>query len=130
MQTAKERVAREEGQKWNSWISAGTSLIGAFLGRRRTRMTTVARGVGYASQQVSDVKRAEQALELLEEEKRGLEDALRDDLDALMKEYDTENIELELTEIPPRKGDLKVEDPMIVWTPWQVDSSGIASPLY
>jgi hypothetical protein len=130
VQTAKERVEREEGQKWTSWISAGTSLIGAFLGGRRTRMTTVARGVGYASQQGSDVKRAEESLQLLEDERQELEDALRDDLEALSEEYDTERIDLEMTEIPPRKSDLKVEDPIIVWTPWQVDASGIASPLY
>jgi hypothetical protein len=93
-------------------------------------MSTVARGVGSASQQGSDVKRAEAALQLLEEDREELQRALEDDLDTLKDEYDTDRIKLEPMEIPPRKSDLKVEDPIIVWTPWQVDSSGIATPLY
>ncbi len=93
-------------------------------------MSTVARGVGYASQQGGDVKRAEQAFELLEDDREELKDDLEKDLEALQEEYRTDEMELESTEIPPRKGDLKVEDLMIVWSPWQIDSSGIASPLY
>ncbi len=59
-----------------------------------------------------------------------LKEALDEDLDELSKEYDTSRIELDETEIPPRKSDLKVDDPVILWQPWQVDSSGIASKLY
>lgn len=129
-QTAIDRVEREEGQKWTSWISAGTSLLGAFLGGRRTRISTVARGVGYATQQGGDVKRAEEMVAIIEGEMQELEDALKEDIDALNDEYDTDEIELDETEIPPRKSDLKVETPVIVWLPYQVDSSGIASPLY
>ncbi len=133
MQTAAEKIEREKSQSRTSMISVASSiagaLLGGFLGGRRTGMTTVARGVGYASQQGGDVKRAQQGLELLEDERKELKDALEADLEALQEEYATDDLELEATEIPPRKGDLKVEDLMIVWTPWQVDSAGIASPL-
>ncbi len=132
--TAEGRLEREKSQSRTSMISAASSiagaLLGGFLGGRRTGVTTVARGVGYATQQGGDVKRAEEAVRLLEEDKQELNDALQDDLDALNDEYDADKIELDSTEIPPRKSDLKVNDPIIVWTPWQVDSSGIASPLY
>ena len=48
-----------------------------------------------------------------------------------MKErFDDKNLELESLEVPPRKSDLKAEDVIIVWTPWQVDQDGIASPLF
>lgn len=134
MQTAEQRVEREKSQSRTSMISAASSiasaLLGGFLGGRRTGMSTVARGVGYATQQGGDVKRAEEALELLEDDREDLEDALEDDLDALKEKYDTDKMELEVTEIRPRKGDLKVDDVMVVWTPWQIDSSGIASPLF
>jgi hypothetical protein len=134
MQTATERVEREKSQSRTSMISAVSSiagaLLGGFLGGRRTGMTTVARGVGYASQQGGDVKRAEAALQLLDDDRKELKEDLEEDLEALQKEYQTDDLELESTEIPPRKGDLKVADLIIVWTPWQVDSAGIASPLY
>ncbi len=59
-----------------------------------------------------------------------LKDALDEDLDELNDQYDASKLELDETQIRPRKSDLKVDDPMILWQPWQVDSSGIASPLY
>jgi hypothetical protein len=134
MQTAEARVDREKAQSRTSMISAGSSLVGAllggFLGGRRTRVSTVARGVGYASQQGSDVRRAEEALDLLKDDVQKLEDDLRDDLDQLNKEYDSDRIELEVTEVPPRKSDLQVEDPLVLWLPFQVGQLGIESPLY
>jgi hypothetical protein len=134
VQTAEARVARERGQSRTSMISAGSSVLGAllggFLGGRRTRVSTAARGVGYAAQQGEDVRQAEQALRLLEDDKESLNEELGNDLDALQNQYNIDEIELDPIEIPPRKSDLKVQDPMIVWMPWQVDSSGIAKPLY
>ncbi len=59
MRKAQERVERERDQSRTSWISAIVSgagaVLGGFLGGRRTGMTTVARGVGYASRQEGDV---------------------------------------------------------------------------
>lgn len=134
MHAAQDRIEREKMQSRSSWISAGSAALGAvlggFLGGRRTGVTTVARGVGYASQQGADVRRAEQAFEILLEEMDELKESLNHDLDALNEQYNTDKIKLEATEIPPRKSDLKVEDPVIVWQPWQIDSSGIASKLY
>jgi hypothetical protein len=134
MRRAQERVERERSQSRTSWISAGTAALGAvlggFLGGRRTGMTTVARGVGYASQQGSDVRRAEEALGALAADMQALNESLNEDLDQLNDEYDASKIELEETEIPPRKSDLNAEDPLILWQPWQVDSTGIATPLF
>ena len=38
----------------------------------------------------------------------------------------------ELTEVPvaPRKSDIAVEHLALAWTPWRVDSTGIAEPLF
>lgn len=134
IRTAEDRVERERGQSRTSMVTAGAKLAGAllggFLGGRRTRMSTVARSASYASQQQGDVDRALRALSVLEEDRDKLDKALKDDLEQLRRAYDINRIELEATEIPPRKSDLSVEDPLILWTPWQVDESGIASPLY
>jgi hypothetical protein len=134
IRTAEDRVARETAQyenaKRSSWISVGSTIMGAFLGGRRSSVGTAARGFGRASQQKDDIGRAENSLEALQDEMADMERELRDELDDLTREYDVDNIELEAIEIPPRKSDLKAEDTMIVWTPWQVDSSGIATPLF
>jgi hypothetical protein len=134
IRTAEQRVQREESQyreaQRSTMVSLGSSILGAFFGGRRSGMTTAARGVGRASKQRDDVIRAEGALEALHEDIRSLEDELKVDLDALAIEWGIDRIELKPIEIPPRKSDLKTKDVVLLWTPWQVDSSGIATPLF
>ncbi len=89
IQKAQDRVEREKMQSRTSLITAGSSILGAvlggFLGGRRTGVSTIARGVGNASQQGSDVYRAERALGLLEEDQDELRESLEQDLAALKK---------------------------------------------
>jgi DNA helicase HerA-like ATPase len=131
---ADARIDRERMQSRTSWISAGSSvlgsLLGGFLGGRRAGVSTIARGIGHATQQDSDVRLAEQAHQQLVTELRELEQSLSADLEKLHREYDIHRIELEAIEIAPRKGDLKVEEVRIVWQPWQIDATGIATPLF
>ncbi|NND98689.1 MAG: ATP-binding protein, partial [Pirellulaceae bacterium] len=132
--SAEDRVEREEAQyeqaKRSSWISVGSTLMGALLGGRRSGIGTAARGFGRASQQKGDIERAAESLELLQDDMREMERELRDEIDELTEQYESEKLELEPIEIPPRKSDLKAEDVMIVWTPWQIDDDGIATPLF
>ncbi len=134
IRTAEDRVGRETSQydqaKWSTVLSVGSSLLGAFMGGRRGGVMTAARGVGRASQQRDDVQRAERAVEQLRDDHRDLNHELADQLAELGDRYDINNVELSTTDIPPRKSDLKVCDVALVWTPWQVDDAGIASPLY
>ncbi|TWU08253.1 ATP-binding protein [Stieleria varia] len=134
MRTAEDRIEREEAQygqaKWSSLVTVGSSILGAFMGGRRSGVATAARGIGRATQQKDDIRRAEEALEMLQSDREELEAELARDIDDLGKRFDIDLVKLETTEIPPRKSDLKTEDPFILWTPWQVDSSGIASPLF
>jgi hypothetical protein len=134
IRTAEGRVVRERGQSRTSMISAGSSilsvLLGGFLGGRRTKMSTAARGVGYATQQSEDVRIAEAALEDLESQRKQMETDLQRDLQLLEEKYDTGQIELEPKQIPPRKSDLNVSKPLILWMPWQLDAAGAAQPLF
>ena len=59
-----------------------------------------------------------------------MERELHDEIEELASEFDVDNLKLDSMEIPPRKSDLKAEDVVIVWTPWQIDEDGIASPLF
>ena len=105
------------------------ALLGGFLGGRRTSVSTAAKGLGYASQQSSDVARAERSLQLLDKDKQNLHRELTQDLDDLQRKYDINQIQLEPQEIPPRKSDLKVDTPSILWRPWQIEADGTESPL-
>lgn len=140
MRTAADRLEREKSQydqaKLSSILSFGSSILGAFMGRKMasrtnvSKISTAARGASRAAQQHSDVGRAEDALARLQMDLEDLEGELREDIDELGNKFDLHQIELDEIVIAPRKGDLKVGDPSIVWTPWQVDSVGIASPLF
>ncbi|MEM9828929.1 MAG: ATP-binding protein, partial [Planctomycetota bacterium] len=140
IRAAQDRVAREEDQyeqaKLSSIISIGSSLLGAFMGRKvasRTNvnsMSTAARAGGRAMQQKSDIGRAEDQLRDLAIEQTELNARLREEIDELSEKYAIENLELETTTIAPRKSDLKVQDVQLLWTPWAIDPSGIATPLF
>ncbi|KAA5540071.1 ATP-binding protein [Roseiconus nitratireducens] len=134
IRTAEDRVRREESQydqaRWSTLVSVGSSILGAFVGGRRGGVATAARGVGRASQQRDDVLRAEQAVELLRDDLRELEHDLQNEIRELAESCDIDHIELESTDIAPRKSDLKTDDIAVLWTPWQVDDAGIAIPLF
>jgi len=133
IRTAQGRLEREKNQSRTSMISAGSSVLGAllggFMGGRRTSVSTAARGVGYASQQSSDVRQAERTLQLLDVDKKQLHQELEHDLEELRVKYDINKIELEPFTIPPRKSDIKAKTPIILWRPWQIEPDGTESPL-
>ncbi|TWT82153.1 AAA-like domain protein [Planctomycetes bacterium CA13] len=140
LQSAKARVAVEEDQyeqaKLSTVVSFGASILGAFLGRKlasRTnvsKVSTAARGAGRAVQQRGDIARAEETLRSLAVEMTQLDEELQSEIAVLGEKYDVKTWELDTTVIAPRKSDLKVTGPIILWTPWQVDSTGIATPIF
>lgn len=140
IQTAQDRVDREAEQynqaKMSSLISVGASILGAFMGNKvasRTnvsKVSTAARSASRAAQQKADVTRAEESLKQYAMDMQDLDAELQEELEELGKKFRVEDWELDTTVIPPRKSDLKVTDPAILWTPWQVDGTGIATPMY
>ncbi len=138
--SAQERVDREAEQydqaKMSSMISVGASILGAFMGKKiasRTnvsKVSTAARSASRTAQQRSDVVRAEESLKQYAMDMQNLDAELNEDLQILGKKYRVDDWELEALEISLRKSDLKVSQPAILWTPWQIDENGIATPLY
>jgi len=126
MVTARQRIDRETEQyeaAQRSWlVSVGSSVLGAFMGRKwasRTnvsRISTAARGASRAAQQKTDIARAEEAFQQLEQEREELEEELLQEIDQLGDRWDVTQIELEAVVIRPRKSDLKVGPPRILWT--------------
>ncbi|MFT5322416.1 MAG: hypothetical protein ACI8P0_000251 [Planctomycetaceae bacterium] len=137
---AEQRGDVEKGQAQSATMSAalswGTSLVGAFLGRK-TVSATSARALGSsmrstsrASQQRGDIKRAEDNAAALAEELVELEREFEDAVDELKDSLTLEELELTTKEITPRKSDIMVNEIALIWLPWSVDSSGFAEPAY
>ncbi len=135
IRTAEDRVSREKDQFKQATVSSGISfvstLFNAFMGNKIARRTsTTVRGATRAAQQHGDIARAEQALGQLQADYAEIEAELRADMAALATDFDVQNLELETTVVAPRKSDLKIQDVELVWTPWQIDTHGMAERLF
>lgn len=140
IRTAEERVAREQSQAkqatLSSAISIGSSLLGALFGRKlasRTnvsKVSTSARSMGRASQQREDVDRAKERLEELHQELAELESKCEDEIAGLEERWTVDNLELDSSEIQPRKSDIEVAPIQLVWTPWRLSDDGFAEPAF
>jgi Skp family chaperone for outer membrane proteins len=103
-------------------MSAGTTLLSAFLGRKvtRTAMGNAARSVrGFdrATKQGRDVDRAEESLEALRARRADLEGALAADIAALEAKLDPLSELLTTLTVRPRKSDVEVTSMIVLWRP-------------
>ncbi|QEG40304.1 AAA-like domain protein [Roseimaritima ulvae] len=135
IRTAEARVSREKDQFKQASVSSGISfvstLFNAFMGNKISRRTsTTVRGATRAAQQHGDIARAEKALAELHADYADLDNELRTEIEALGEKFDVQNLELDTTVVAPRKSDLKTQTVELVWTPWQIDSHGMAERLY
>ena len=137
---AEQRVAKEQAQyedtKRSSWLKVGETLLGAILGRRKVSVGTIgkaqtaARGAGRTRKEKLDVEQAEENLETLQEDVKTLEAELARELDGVRERTDEAALSLEEAHLKPRKGDIDIEEVLLVWTPWVVAPDGQAEAAF
>jgi hypothetical protein len=108
-------------QKLQTAISFGTTILGAFLGRKAVsastlgRATTAARGVGRTMREAEDVKRATENVEALKQQLADLESQLQADTQALAASFDPAQEPLEQVVLKPKKAQIAVQLVALVW---------------
>jgi hypothetical protein len=127
IERARQKVEKEKAEAKNqslqTYVSIGSAVIGALLGRKMASSTTIGkaassmRSASRAARQQADVAHAEESLASLEERKLALEDEIAAELDRIRMETAPERIPLEEIEIPVRKSDIAVEDVVLAWVP-------------
>jgi hypothetical protein len=124
VQRAKERIARENAEaqeaQVSGWLSVGSSLLGAFTGRKASALGKAASGARALSRmkkQGLDVQHAEGTLESLQADKTELEAAFEGDLAVLHAEIDQLAAGIEPLELAPKKSNIRVETLELVWIP-------------
>jgi hypothetical protein len=140
IRSAEQRVEVQESQykqqKMQTAISFGATLLGALFGRKAAsvgtvgRASTTARGMGRAARERGDVARAKATLESLEPQLAELEREFEEATERVRRDFDLDSLELEEKPLAPRKSDIRTTAPLLVWTPWRVDASGVAEPLF
>jgi hypothetical protein len=128
---AVERESAQANQsKLQTAISFGTTLLGAFLGRKAVsvstlgRATTAARGVSRSMKEQNDIARAQESVEALQEDLATLEAQLQSETHALESKLDAQNEQLETIAIKPKKTNISVLLLALAWAPFWRDEAG------
>jgi hypothetical protein len=131
---AEQKVEREKAQAsqstFQAMVSAGGSLLGALLGKKRIsaanvgRAATSARAAGRAMQQRGDVSLAAEDVERHQQSYEELEAKLRAEIDKLHASTAPESLEIGRVELRPKKSEISVERVALVWRPWWSDGGG------
>ena len=88
------------------------------------------RSAGKIAKERSDVARAEDTVESLQEQLVALEEEFTRESEQLGDKFTEEALELKELSIKPRKSDLTVDQVTLVWTPWILDAVGMAEPTF
>jgi hypothetical protein len=137
---AEQAVDREKSQASQATIqtaiSFGTTLIGAFLGRKaisRSTLgsaTTAVRGAGRAMKEQQDIGRASESVEALQGYLAEMETQLQGEIQALEGKANVQNEPLETIHIKPKKTNISVQLLAFAWAPFWNDASGNATPAW
>ena len=136
---AEQRKAKEEeqakSQTWGTMLTVGSSLLGAFLGKRTLSVTnvgkaaTAARSAGKLVKERSDIGYAEDNVEAVQQRLAALDAEFKAETDKLAAHVDPTAIVLEEVTLQPKKSDITISQVALVWTPWSVAADGLGSPL-
>ncbi|MBE7500175.1 MAG: ATP-binding protein [Verrucomicrobiales bacterium] len=136
-EAAREREASQATRaRFNTVVSFGTTLVGAFLGRRPLsagtvgRAATTMRRAGRALDQTGDVARAQENVGTIASQMRELESRFEAELSAVQAQADPAMDPLERVEVRPARGQVQVRLVTLVWLPYEAGLTGLARPVF
>jgi hypothetical protein len=138
MESLQERIRRAQlaVQQIQTAISFGTTLLGAFLGRKTIsvstlgRATTAARGVGRVLKEQQDIGRATESAAALQQQLSDLEAEFKSETEALALRMDPMQELLLPVALKPKKSDIAVKLVALVWMPAWQDAEGQILPAW
>ena len=137
---AQQAVDREseqaKAQTLQTAISFGTTLLGAFLGRKTVtastlgRATTAARGVGRTVKETQDIGRAKETVEAVQQQLAQLEEELQAEIAGVEARFDASSEPLTTFACKPKKSSIAVRLVALVWAPYAVGADGTTTPAW
>jgi hypothetical protein len=135
---AEQAVQREmeeaKGQKFQTAISLGATLLSSFLGRKRVSMstlgraTTAARGASRSMKEAEDVGRAEENVAAITQKIADLDAEFKAETATLERSLDPQTEELGTVSLKPKKVNIDVKLVALAWAPYWREPSGEAKP--
>jgi hypothetical protein len=138
LRRAEQAVEREAGQarsaKLSTAISFGSTLLGAFLGRKAITATNISKaatamkGVGRSMEQARDVARAGETVEAIKQQLASLDEEFQAEAAKIEAGHDAAAGNFETIELRPSKTNITVKLVALAWTPHVRDASGQLVP--
>jgi hypothetical protein len=136
-EAAKQREAEQANRaKFDTVISLGSTLLGAFLGRKAVsaaglgRAAGTMRSAGRAMEQSGDVVRAQETAEVIQQQAQELQAQFDAEVKALTTTFDRATETLETIEVCPTKANINVRLVALVWLPFWQEDTGATEPAY
>jgi hypothetical protein len=136
-QQAVEREAEQaRGQKMQTAISFGATLLSSFMGRKAISMTslgratTAVRGVGRSMKESQDVGRAEETVAAVDAQMADLDAQFKEETTTIETSGDPQTETLETTVVKPTKANITIKLLSLAWTPYWRDAKGQATPAW
>ncbi len=137
---AEQAVEREKeqakGQKLQTAISFGATLLGSLMGRKTVSMgnlgraTTAVRGVGRSMKESDDVGRAEENVAAIDQKLADLDTDFNADKSQLESSFDPMTEELSKVSLKPTKTNISVKFLTLAWAPYWHDPQGGSNPAW
>ncbi|MEK6335798.1 MAG: ATP-binding protein [Acidobacteriota bacterium] len=134
---AVEREAEQaKGQKMQTAISFGATLLSSFLGRKTIsltslgRATTAVRGVGRSMKESEDVGRAQETVGVINSQLTDLDAQFKTETDAIEKSGDPQTEVLETATMKPTKANITIKLLTLAWAPYWRDAQGQTKPAW
>ena len=131
---AQQKVEKEQSQSsqqtFQSYLTIGSSLLGALMGRKAAsaanvnRAATAMRAAGRASREKQDVTLATENVQQLQEQYTDLEAELKAEAEAMKETISPDRLPLEEIIIKPKKSDIGITLLALAWVPSRQTNSG------
>lgn len=131
---AEQVVEREKeqakGQKLQTAISFGATLLSSFMGRKRASMstlgraTTAVRGASRSMKESEDVDRAEENVAAVAQKLADLDAEFKAETATLERSFDPQTEPLDKVSLKPTKANIAVKLLTLAWAPYWHDAQG------
>jgi hypothetical protein len=135
-QAVQQQQDQAQGQKYQTAISFGATLLGSLLGRKKTslgtlgRATTAARGVSRSMKEAEDVDRAEENVAAVAQKLADLEAEFKSEASVLERSFDAQTEEFSKVSLKPKKVNIDVKLVTLAWAPYWHDTQGGVKPAW
>ncbi|MGZ6163923.1 MAG: hypothetical protein ACXWLS_11365 [Myxococcaceae bacterium] len=132
--TLADQQSQASGQTLDTVVTVGTTLLGAFLGRKAVSVTnlnrarTALRSGSRTVKERQDVGTAEQQLEAARKQLADAEAEFQEETERLQVSAAPDALAVVEFTIPPRKSDIAVGNLLLAWSPWRAGPDGVPAP--